>query len=301
MNTFKSICIGMVMVGLMAMSACATPTPLPPTAAPSGGLEGIVSDASNGDPVAGAQVTIAGQAGLFTLTSGADGKYKVSALPAGAYLVSVQATGYYVNAAQVGVVANVMSSGNILLEPAAAAVAPTAPGPTPTVAPSPTPVVITVVASPQPTPTPTPAPTRRPAAASSSSAAHVAPMLLEPGDGAVFVGPRRITFRWSGSCCLAADEYFVVSIPHPQGVEEAWVKTMAWESPDYLYLLAPRSRKLTWNVSVRRHTGEYPNGQWKGPIVSPLSATWSFTWLVDGDDKSPLPAPISPLALPRKP
>ena len=88
----------------------------------------------------------------------------------------------------------------------------------------------------------------------------------------------------------------MVSIPHPQGVEEAWVKTTAWVSPDYLYLLVPKSRQLTWNVSVRRHTGEYPNGQWKGPIVSPVSETWHLVWRASGAGGG---AQVSPLATPQ--
>ena len=49
-----------------------------------------------------------------------------------------------------------------------------------------------------------------------------------------------------------------------------------WQAPDYLYLLVSESHRLTWNVSVRRHTGEHPNGQWKGPIASSISETWHF-------------------------
>jgi hypothetical protein len=112
----------------------------------------------------------------------------------------------------------------------------------------------------------------------------------------VFKGPRRITFNWYGYCCaLGSDEYYVVSIPHPWGVEEAWVKTHFWDAPLYLYLLVPESHQLTWSVSVRRHTGQYPNGQWTGPIVSQISETWYFTWLAQegdlGSPLSPLPAP----------
>jgi hypothetical protein len=297
---WKVILASAVMVGVLMVGGCGVSTPPVPTPVPTGGLEGLVSDGSTGAPVADAQVTVAGQAGVFTLATGPDGKYKVADLLAGAYLVSGQATGYSVNVAQVGVVANVVSSGNLALEPAAAAVAavatavPSTPIPTPL---SPTPIVITVVVSPVPSATPAPVSTPR----AQAKSAHGAPVLSEPRDGSVFVGPQQITFRWAGSCCLAADEYYVVSIPHPQGVEEAWVKTLAWTSPDYLYLLVGRSRELTWNVSVRRHTGQYPNGQWTGPIVSPLSQTWRLTWHTGGEGGpvSPLPAPpISPLALP---
>jgi VCBS repeat-containing protein len=272
-------------------------------------LEGTISDTNTGEPVVGAQVTIAGQVGVFTLTTGADGKYKAADLPAGTYLVSVQATGYYVNAVQVGVVADVVSSGNVALESTGAAdVATTStPVPSPTHTPTPAPTIPpSVTPSPAPTVTPSPTSTRTPVPThqvplgSRSMAAYVAPVLLEPRDESKFVGPKQITFRWSGSCCLAADEYYVVSIPHPLGVEEGWVKTTEWEAPDYLYLLVPKSRLLTWSVSVRRHTGEYSNGQWRGPIVSPISETWRFWWYTGGGGAfvSPLPTPVSPLPTP---
>lgn len=303
----RTLIVDLIIVGLLLVAGCkAAPTP---TAVSVGGLEGIVSDASTGAPLSGAQVHVAGQVGVFTLTTDADGKYQTDGLPAGAYLVSAQATGYCVDVIQVGVVANVVSNGNVALEPGEVAAATSMPPltpvptptpsltspPTPTLAPSVTP---RSTATSTPTPSPTSPPTSCPPTGGRPTTRHVAPVLLEPPDGAVFSGPRRITFRWTGACCLAADEYFVVSIPHPRGVEEAWVKATAWRAPDYLYLLVPESRQLTWNVSVRRHTGQYPNGQWKGPIVSPLSETWCFTWLAEDRLESPLPIPESPLALP---
>ncbi|MDY7077955.1 MAG: hypothetical protein SXV54_13650 [Chloroflexota bacterium] len=82
-------------------------------------------------------------------------------------------------------------------------------------------------------------------------------------------------------------------------MEEGWVKTTMWQAPDYLYLLVPESHRLTWNVSVRRHTGEHPNGQWKGKIASSISETWHFEWYPDEDiSSSPLPTPPSPLPTP---
>jgi hypothetical protein len=262
---------------------------------PAGGLEGIISDASTGAPVEGAQVTVAGQVGVLTVATDSAGKYEVTDLTAGAYLVSVQATGYYANAEQVGVVAGVISSGNVALEPAEVAIAAVAPTATPTLMPTMPPT-----ATPVPTPTvpPTPTPAQPASTGSRSTTTRAAPVLAEPRDGAIFEGPARITFRWTGSCCLAADEYYVVSIPHAQGVEEGWVKTTEWEAPDYLYLLVPRSRRLAWSVSVRRHTGEHPNKQWKGPIVSGISETWHIVWRYGGGPTSPLAPPVSPLATP---
>ena len=114
-------------------------------------------------------------------------------------------------------------------------------------------------------------------------------------DYSTFRGIQRITFEWEGTCCLADDEYYVVSIPHPRGVEEGWVKGTSWTAPDYLYLLLPESRQLTWSVSIRRHTGQYANGQWTGPIVSPISERWHFSWEIPGGQISPL-SQTSPLA-----
>ena len=297
---------GLLMLGLLAIGGCAVPPS--PTPSPTGGLEGVISDESSGEPMPDAQVTVAGQVGVFTVTADRDGRYEVADLPTGTYLISVQATGYHVNATQVGVVANVVSSGNVALEPAEGAVTADSPAPTdtpvPTHTPTPTPTP-RPTDTPEPTllpsPTPTPIPTLTPTPASrTSTPTHAAPVLVEPRDRSVFRGPRRITFHWLGPCCLAADEYYVVSIPHPLGVEEGWVKTTSWEAPDYLYLLVPESRKLTWNMSVRRYTGEYANGQWKGPIVSPISATRRFSWYTGGRKApaSPLPTPVSPLPTP---
>jgi hypothetical protein len=253
-------------------------------------------------------VTVAGQVGVLTVTSGPDGRYAVADLPAGAYLVSVQATGYYVDAAQVGVVADVTSSGNVALEPDVVAVVTATPGPTstpaPTSTPTPPPPTLSPTATPSSTPTtvpsPTPASKAWPPRQARPTSAYAAPKLKEPRDESVFSGPGRITFRWTGPCCLAADEYYVVSIPHPLGVEEGWVKTTEWQAPDYLYLLVPESRLLTWSVSVRRHEGEYANGQWKGPVVSHISETWRFWWYAGGGgaSTSPLSAPVSPLSTP---
>jgi hypothetical protein len=304
-NKVISYC-GAIIAVLLVLVGCTVPSTS--TTLPTGGLQGSVSDARTSAPVAGAQVIIAGQVGVFTVTTGPDGKYDVADLPIGAYLVNVQATGYYVNAVQVGVVADVVSSGNVALEPAVVAVvtATSTPVPPPTRTPTPIPTIPpsvtpspTPTAVPSPTPTPTPVSKASPTRQSRLASAHTAPVLVEPRDESVFVGPKQITFRWRGPCCLAADEYYVVSIPHPWGVEEGWVKVTEWEAPDYLYLLVPESRRLTWNVSVRRHTGEYPNGHWKGPIVSPISETWYFRWYTDGSaPTSPLPRPVSPLPTP---
>jgi hypothetical protein len=299
--------VSAIIVGLVVIGGCTAPPS--PTAIPVGGLEGTISDGSTGEPVPEAQVTVAGQAGVFTLVTGSDGAYEVAALPAGAYLVSVQATGYHANATQVGVVADVVSSGNVTLESAEAGVvvvSPTpAPAPTSTPAPTPTPQpqpTDTPAPTPSPSPTPTPAPTvvHRVDTRSRAAVTSAPPVLLEPRDDSRFHGPARITFRWEGPCCLADDEYYVVSIPHPLGVEEGWVKRTEWLAPDYLYLLVPESRQLTWSVSVRRHTGAYANGQWKGPIVSGISETWRFLWYTDGKGThtSPLPTLVSPLPTP---
>ncbi len=316
-NGYKLVLIGITLISLTLAGGCDTvpsATPLP-----GGGLEGIVSDVNTGAPIVGAQVNVAGQVGVFTLTTDKGGRYQAHDLPAGSYLVSVQATGYYVGTSQVGVASGAVSQGNVALEPdalAAPSPAPTAslqptytPLPTYTPWPTYTPLAAaSLSASATETPEPPPSPTASPTAAPTPGSLpprpapprghHTAPILLEPEDESVFVGPRRIIFRWTGVCCLAQDEYFVISITHPWGVEEAWLKGMSWKSPDYLYLLVPESGRLPWNVTVRRHTGEHPNGQWKGPIVSPVSQTWHIVWHVIEGPESPLAPPVSPLAPP---
>jgi len=306
MNSIKKLALCLVAILLVVASSCQQPAPAnAPT--PTGSLEGVVTDASNGAPIADAQVTIAGQSGVFTVNSDAAGKYKGDKLIAGAYLISVQAAGYYANAIQVGVVANVASAANVALAPENTPVeqvvtekitvieVTATPAPTPTPAPTSTP---SVAAEPTPTPQPTSTPTAAPRAAArpaakptpcpSGSVKYAAPKLIEPRDYSTFHGIRRITFTWEGTCCLADDEYYVVSIPHPRGVEEGWVKGTSWTAPEYLYLLLPESRQLTWSVSIRRHTGQYSNGQWTGPIVSPISKVWHFSWEIPGGQTSPL-------------
>ena len=289
----------LLIAGLLLCSCQVTNTPTPAPAL-TGGLAGVISDASTGQPIANAQITIAGQAGVFTIASDADGKYRADALAAGAHLVNVQATGYYVGAIQVGIVANVISSGNVSLTPETVAVvtvvATPTPGPTTTPTPTDTPFPTDM---PTPTATPTVAPSVKSRSRPSPISAYTAPRLISPLDKSVFRGAQQITFTWEGPCCLGAEEYYVISIPHPRGVEEAWVKSTQWTAPDYLYLLVPESRELTWSVSIRRHTGEYSNGQWNGPIISPISQIWRFSWY--GGERgpvSPLATPISPLITP---
>ncbi len=86
MYTLKIMCIGAIIVGLLMLGGCKTspsPTTLPP-----GSLKGVISDTSTGSPIAEAQVSIAGQVGVFTLASDSGGKYQVSDLPPGAYLMA---------------------------------------------------------------------------------------------------------------------------------------------------------------------------------------------------------------------
>lgn len=318
----KKLIMWTIAIVLIFASGC-QPTPVS-TPTPTGGLEGLITDASNGATIADAQVTIAGQSGVFTLASDAAGQYQGDKLIAGAYLISVQAPGYYVNAIQVGVVAGVASTANVALTPANAPVeevvtekitvievtstpAPTAipvptstpndtPEPTPTLTPQPT---ATPTAAPRATARPATRPTARPTACPPTGVKYSAPQLIEPLDYTTFYGVRRITFVWEGPCCLGPDEYYVVSIPHPRGVEEGWVKGTSWTAPDYLYLLLPESKQLTWSVSIRRHTGQFANGQWTGPIVSPISKVWHFSWEIPGGQISPVSgSSTSPLSTP---
>jgi len=119
---------------------------------------------------------------------------------------------------------------------------------------------------------------------------YPAPRLLSPHDGTRFQGDRAtVVLEWEAVGTLAADEYYVVSIPHREGEDEGWTKGTVWPVPAYLYTLGLPSREYRWSVVVRRHTGFKPNGQKDGPAIGQVSETRSFFW--DVQPTSPLPRP----------
>ncbi len=186
--------------------------------------------------------------------------------------------------------------------PAAAVVAPTnTPAPTatttPTPEPSPTPTASPTAtrtprprARPSPTPTPTPTSTPKPA--------YAQPRLLSPQNNASFTGPDAPTFTWTSAGQLAADDYYVLAIQHSQGVDEQWVKQTSATAPNYLLILRGAA-PFSWDVSVRRKTGNAPNGASVGTLLAQSAETWQFTWS-PGEAPKPgggnPPAPTSPPA-----
>lgn len=78
--------------GLLALSASLAGAPLPVAAQFPGHLEGTVTDAVTGAPVAGAVVTLEGQ-GRSTTTD-ADGAFRLRSLESGTHTVAVSASGY---------------------------------------------------------------------------------------------------------------------------------------------------------------------------------------------------------------
>jgi Carboxypeptidase regulatory-like domain len=76
-----------------------------------GAIAGTVTDAATGDPVAGAQVSAPG----LSVTTGSNGGYTLSGLPAGPYKVSVSGYGYQSQTQSVTVTANQTATQNFAL------------------------------------------------------------------------------------------------------------------------------------------------------------------------------------------
>jgi len=145
-----------------------------------------------------------------------------------------------------------------------------------------TPIIVVVTA--------TPLPAKSPTQEIVSPKQYPAPRLLSPQNGTEFAGERAvIVLKWESVGPLGSDEYYVVSIPHTQGVDEGWTKDTQWQVPAYMYTLGFPSREYRWSVVVRRHTGFKPNGQKDGPSIGEVSTTWAFRWHTQ--PTSPLPRP----------
>jgi hypothetical protein len=92
------------------------PPSLAPASPPLTGLEGRITDASTGHALPGAVVAYRGPAAGQT-TSGGDGRYRVTELPAGAYEVVAVAPGYAQSRNRAGVVAETLTTDNLALAP----------------------------------------------------------------------------------------------------------------------------------------------------------------------------------------
>jgi len=144
---------------------------------------------------------------------------------------------------------------------------------------------------PSPVPSPTHTPTPRRPTATPTPRWFPSPILIEPYAGMRFVGrDANIRLSWRGAGQLEDDEFYVVSIPHPWGVEHGWTKQTFWRVPSYLYDLAPPSRELAWRVRVERFLGTAtPKPDEGGVPAGEYSIIGSFFW-----DTSPFDSPIPP-------
>ena len=100
MKSFKRACLGSTAYALAVVMGAAVAVPGVATVASaqdytSGGVVGTIVDA-DGNPVSGADVTLTSQAQGFSrdLTTGADGSFRATLLPQGAYDVTISAPGY---------------------------------------------------------------------------------------------------------------------------------------------------------------------------------------------------------------
>lgn len=80
-----------------------------------GSIAGIVTDASNGQPIAGASVTT--QPPTSSVTTNAQGGYSIPGIPGGTYTVTATRSGYASNSATVGVTVGGTATANLALVP----------------------------------------------------------------------------------------------------------------------------------------------------------------------------------------
>jgi LysM repeat protein len=93
-----------------------SPSPSPQLPAPDTGLEGRVIDMATGAALSGAVVSYHGPASGETTTAG-DGRYRIIALPSGAYVIAASAPGYAASTNRAGVVEGVVTTDNLALQP----------------------------------------------------------------------------------------------------------------------------------------------------------------------------------------
>jgi len=133
------------------------------------------------------------------------------------------------------------------------------------------------------TPTPTPTPTATPGSTATPTPPYGAPILLAPPDGAMFEEDEIILLNWASVGILAADEWYVLRlrIVHGEDVQptEVWTRATAWRVPADLHPPPEaKSHLFSWDVTVMRRTGTYPDGTWQGVPAGPSSPLRTFTW-----------------------
>lgn len=83
--------------------------------APSGWIQGVVTDAATGEPIFGATVSVAGQS--ISVVTGSDGSYTLNNVPAGSQIVNASARGFTASQAQVTVTTNQIVTRDFALAP----------------------------------------------------------------------------------------------------------------------------------------------------------------------------------------
>jgi hypothetical protein len=126
-----------------------------------------------------------------------------------------------------------------------------------------------------------------------------APQPLRPNDGAVFHGATNdVVLEWSDVGPLAADEFYVVRIPHVRGEEVGVTKSTRWQVPSYLYWLRPANGQFQWSVAVRIRTTEgIPGTALVWPAVS-AESTWRWFELQPAGPSTPAGG-VTPEATPQ--
>jgi RNA polymerase subunit RPABC4/transcription elongation factor Spt4 len=146
--------------------------------------------------------------------------------------------------------------------------------PTPTETPAPTAQALPATVTPTPTPTPTPAPR------------FLAPVLIGPPDGEIFVGQEQfVVLSWEPAGELAKDEWYAVRLSWAENGTFSQrggnnLKETTWRVPaDFYWGKADHEsgRAYDWYVYVERVT-ETDDGEKVGEPVSPFSESRVLYW-----------------------
>lgn len=176
------------MIVASASSAASCTTPVPPAPGATGAIDGLIINATTGQPLVGANVDILNAAGALVLrvTTDENGEYTADGLPVGCYTVVARQPGFQAGSLPDVCVADDQETNADLELQTEAAGAPGQPGtPTPTVMPgTPTPTATRAATATPVTPLPTATPvTPAPTATAVPTATPVVPGLPSTGAG----------------------------------------------------------------------------------------------------------------------
>ncbi len=146
------------------------------------------------------------------------------------------------------------------------------------------------------TPTPTPTPTVDPNVTPTPVPPYVAPPLLSPPDGAVFVGGDEvILLQWASVGVLRGDEWYELILSQPPGgvvSETMHTRTTAWRVPlDLLPDANTDARDFRWRVQAVREAWDRSGALVYEGAGSPSEAR-TFTWLAPTPTPGPSPTPV---------